>query len=160
MIKRCITYTIGQAFFLYDGRFPWLAPFQCPCSFSAIGAVHGVVNNAIFVNMPRLAKTGDFSLKRCERTGMGIFKFEMGNLRNGNLIGRNVGRFRYQQGWTQEELAATMQLLGCYMTRDIIANIESRRSSANDRQIAFLAEALNVAIGDLFPPDRPSDRSR
>src|SRR5438445_1857488 len=84
-------------------------------------------------------------------TGIGILHSEMGNLRNGNLIGRNVGRFRYQQSWTQEELAAKMQLLGCYMTRDIIANIENRRSSANDKQIAFLAEALNVEIGDLFP---------
>ena len=82
---------------------------------------------------------------------MGIFNFEMGILRNGNLIGRNVSRLRYQQSWTQEELAAKMQLLGCYMTRDIIANIENRRSSANDKQIAFPAEALNVEIGDLFP---------
>jgi hypothetical protein len=37
------------------------------------------------------------------------------------------------------------------MTRDILANIEGRRSSVNDRQIAFLAEALGVEINDLFP---------
>jgi hypothetical protein len=86
VIKRCITYTIGQAFFLYDGRFDSLASPQCPCSSSAFAAVHGVVNNAISVNRPRLAKTGEHSLNRCRRTGMGIFNSEMGNLRNGNLI--------------------------------------------------------------------------
>lgn len=103
------------------------------------------------VNRPWLAKTGKYSLNHCGRTGTGILNFEMANLGNGNLIGRNVSRLRYQQSWTQEELAAKMQLLGCYTTRDIIANIENRRSSANDKQIAFLAEALNVEIGDLFP---------
>ena len=108
MRKRCITYTIGRSFFRYDGRFFSLAFPQCPCSSSAFAVVHGVVNR------PRLAKTGEHSLNRCGRTGMGIFNFEMGNLRNGNLIGRNVSRFRYQQSWTQEELAAKMQLLGCF----------------------------------------------
>jgi len=109
---------------------------------------------------PVRAKAGEPSLHRCGGTGKGIFNFEMGNLRNGNLIGGNVGRFRYQQNWTQEELAAKMQLLGCCMTRDIIANIENRRSSANDKQIAFLAEALQVEINDLFPRNLPFNRSR
>ena len=154
MRKRCITYTIGRSFFRYDGRFFSLAFPQCPCSSSAFAVVHGVVNR------PRLAKTGEHSLNRCGRTGMGIFNFEMGNLRNGNLIGRNVSRFRYQQSWTQEELAAKMQLLGCCMTRDIITNIENRRSSANDKQIAFLAEALQVEINDLFPRNLPFKRWR
>ena len=84
----------------------------------------------------------------------------MGMRQNANFIGRNVGRFRYQQGWTQEDLAAKIQLLGGYMTRDIVANIENRRTSVNDTQIVFLAEALGVEIGDLFPRNRPWDRSR
>jgi hypothetical protein len=46
------------------------------------------------------------------------------------------------------------------MTRDIVANIENRRTSVNDTQIVFLAEALGVEIGDLFPRNRPWDRSR
>ena len=44
-----------------------------------------------------------------------------------NLIGQNVAKFRYQRNWTQEELVAKLQLLGCYMTRDILANIETQR---------------------------------
>jgi len=78
----------------------------------------------------------------------------MGNPRNANLIGQNVGRFRYQKGWTQDELAAKMQLLGCDITLAVIANIETRRSSVNDKQILFLAEALGVEISDLFPQKR------
>ena len=80
--------------------------------------------------------------------------FEMGNPKNANLIGRNVARLRYQKGWTQNTLVAKIQIRGCYMTRDILANIESRRSSVNDRQIAFLADALGVEINDLFPQKR------
>jgi transcriptional regulator with XRE-family HTH domain len=53
--------------------------------------------------------------------------------RNANLIGRNVAKFRYQAGWTQEFLAARMQLLGCYISREIIANIETRRSAVTDK---------------------------
>ena len=71
--------------------------------------------------------------------------------KNVNLIGRNVAKLRYQKGWTQDELVAKMQLLGCDITHAVIANIETRRSSVNDRQIAFLAEALGVEINDLFP---------
>ena len=76
---------------------------------------------------------------------------KMGKLRNGNVIGRNVARFRYQAGWSQEVLAAKMQLLGCYMTRAIIANIESRRSAVTDKQIVFFAEVFGVEAGEFFP---------
>jgi helix-turn-helix protein len=79
----------------------------------------------------------------------------MDTLGNANHIGQNVGRLRYQKGWTQDVLAAKMQLLGCDVTRDVIANIENRRSAVNDNQIVFLAEALGVEIGDLFPRKLP-----
>lgn len=65
-----------------------------------------------------------------------------------------MARFRYQKGWSQEMLAAKMQLLGCYITRDIIANIETRRSVVTDIQIEFFTEAFGVAVGELFPQSR------
>jgi transcriptional regulator with XRE-family HTH domain len=74
--------------------------------------------------------------------------------RNANLNGRNVARLRYLKGWTQNKLVAKIQIRGCYMTRAILANIESRRSSVNDLQIAYLADALGVEINDLFPQKR------
>ncbi|HTX21166.1 MAG TPA: helix-turn-helix transcriptional regulator [Candidatus Aquilonibacter sp.] len=71
--------------------------------------------------------------------------------RNANIIGRNVAKFRYQAGWTQEFLAAKMQVLGCYISRDIIANIETRRSAVTDKRIAFFAAAFRVPPSRFFP---------
>lgn len=72
--------------------------------------------------------------------------------RNLNLIGPTVIKFRVQRGWTQEQLVSKVNLRGCYMTRDILANIELRRSSVTDIQIRVLAEIFGVSESDLFPP--------
>jgi transcriptional regulator with XRE-family HTH domain len=69
-------------------------------------------------------------------------------LKNANVVGQNVVKFRYQAGWTQEVLAAKMQLLGCYMTREIIANIETRRSSATETDFVFFQGSWR---GDWLP---------
>jgi transcriptional regulator with XRE-family HTH domain len=71
-----------------------------------------------------------------------------------NVIGRNIAKLRYQRGWTQDTLVGKMQLLGCYMTRDILANIETLRSPVTDKQIEFFAEVFRVDVWDLFPPKR------
>jgi transcriptional regulator with XRE-family HTH domain len=71
--------------------------------------------------------------------------------RTANIIGRNIARFRFQQDWTQELLAVKMQSRGCYITRDIIANIETQRSSVTDVRIAFFAAVFGVRVNDLFP---------
>ena len=73
---------------------------------------------------------------------------------NANVIGRNVARFRYQNGWSQDKLVAKIQLLGFYITRDILANIETLRSIVTDKQIVIFAEVFGVPVGDLFPPKR------
>ncbi|HEV2455351.1 MAG TPA: helix-turn-helix transcriptional regulator [Verrucomicrobiae bacterium] len=74
--------------------------------------------------------------------------------RKANLIGQNVAKFRYQRNWTQEELVAKMQLLGCPMTRDILANIETQRRIVTDTQVDYFAEVFGVPITELFPPRR------
>jgi transcriptional regulator with XRE-family HTH domain len=79
--------------------------------------------------------------------------------RKANLIGQNVAKFRYQRNWTQEELVAKLQLLGCYMTRDILANIETQRRIVTDTQVRFFAEVFGVAEGDLFPPKRQANQT-
>ena len=71
-----------------------------------------------------------------------------------NVIGRNIARFRYQRTWTQDMLVGKLQLLGCYMTRDILANIETLRSPVTDKQIEFFAEVFKVQVWDLFPTKR------
>ena len=72
--------------------------------------------------------------------------------KNANIVGQNVVKFRHRAGWTQDVLAAKMQLLGCYMTPAIVANIETRRSSVTDKRIEMFAEVFGMAVGDLFPP--------
>ena len=70
---------------------------------------------------------------------------------NANIVGQNVVKFRHRAGWTQDVLATKMQLLRCYMTPAIVANIETRRSSVSDKRIEMFAEVFGVAVGDLFP---------
>ncbi len=69
-----------------------------------------------------------------------------------NLIGPKVGRLRYAKGWTQEVLAAKMQIMECDISRDVVANIENRRSIATDKQCFFFARVFTVGIDELFRP--------
>lgn len=71
--------------------------------------------------------------------------------RDANVIGPMVSKLRYQRGWRQDELVAKLQLLGCYMTRDILANIETRRSPVTDTQIEFFCAVFEVKVQELFP---------
>ena len=50
-----------------------------------------------------------------------------------NLVGRKIAKLRYQKGWSQDMLVAKLQVLQCNITRDILANIELRRSVATDK---------------------------
>ena len=69
-----------------------------------------------------------------------------------NLIGRKIARLRYQKGWTQDMLAAKVQVLQCNITRDILANIELRRSLVKAKHCCFIAKALGVTVQELFQP--------
>jgi transcriptional regulator with XRE-family HTH domain len=69
---------------------------------------------------------------------------------NGNFIRAKVGTLRCQKGWTQDELVVKLQLLGCPMTRDILANIETRHSPLTDKQINYFAEIFGVEAGEFF----------
>lgn len=74
-------------------------------------------------------------------------------LQNSNLIGRNVSRERWQRDWSQEDLVIKVQLLGCYMTRDILASIETLRCAATDKHVAIFAAVFGIPIEKLFPPN-------
>ena len=74
---------------------------------------------------------------------------------NSNVIGPAIVKLRDKHDWTQDDLVAQLQILGCYMTRCILANIETRRSIATDIQIEYFVEVFDVEIRDLFPPRRP-----
>jgi transcriptional regulator with XRE-family HTH domain len=67
-----------------------------------------------------------------------------------NIVGQNVAKLRHQRGWTQEELALKLRLLGCNVTSQILSHIEIRRCIVTDIQIVFFSEAFSVSIRDLF----------
>ena len=77
--------------------------------------------------------------------------------RSANVIGPAVIRLRHARGWTQEQLVARLHLRNAYVTRDIIANLETGRSSASDTLVLMLAEVFEVSPADLFPTARPGN---
>jgi transcriptional regulator with XRE-family HTH domain len=77
--------------------------------------------------------------------------------RKANVTGQNVAKFRYQRGWTQEELVAKIQLQGYYMTRDMLANIETQRRIVTDEQVGFFADVFGIPIHELYPAKRRGD---
>jgi len=70
-----------------------------------------------------------------------------------NLVGPLVRRWRNRKGWSQEFLAARLQLRGWSVSRDSIASLESQRRRVPDCEMLFLARVLGIALEDLFPGD-------
>jgi transcriptional regulator with XRE-family HTH domain len=75
-----------------------------------------------------------------------------------NNIGPQVRRRRYALGWSQSTLAAKLQIAGLDISRSGVSKIEARLRHVDDKSIMFLAEALNVPLGELFPKREPSKR--
>ena len=76
-------------------------------------------------------------------------------MKDANVIGRKVSYLRNQRGWSQNDLVAELHLIGCInMTREILANIETLRSPASDKQIEFFAQVFDVPVQELFPKQR------
>src|SRR5271154_2022030 len=72
-----------------------------------------------------------------------------------NVIGRKVAFLRNQRGWSQNVLVTELHLRGnINMTREILANIETLRSSVTCKQIEFFAELFGIKEQELFPKKR------
>jgi transcriptional regulator with XRE-family HTH domain len=74
-----------------------------------------------------------------------------------NLTGPRILFYRHQRGWTQHTLASTLQAMGIKITRCMIANIETQRSTVTDCQIAGIAKALRIPVVLFFCDDKPAD---
>jgi transcriptional regulator with XRE-family HTH domain len=72
--------------------------------------------------------------------------------RDANVIGRALAKLRYQRGWTQADLVGKLQMLDCYMTRDILASIETQRAPVTDKHLEYFSEVFGVPVGAFFPP--------
>lgn len=70
-----------------------------------------------------------------------------------NIIGPTVQRLRFQKDWTQALLTARCHRVGWDIGENIIAKIEAQYRCVSDREIVFLAKALGVKFGDVFPRD-------
>jgi transcriptional regulator with XRE-family HTH domain len=75
-----------------------------------------------------------------------------------NIIGIQVRKLRYQQGMTQEALAARCGVLGWDLSRATLSKIEARLRCVTDVELEVLAKALRVEMTALYP-DRRSRRS-
>jgi transcriptional regulator with XRE-family HTH domain len=71
-----------------------------------------------------------------------------------NLVGRKVAKLRFQHQWTQDTFVAKLQIRfpDLNITRDILANIETKRSVSTDKQLFAFAFVLGVEVGELFRP--------
>ena len=69
-----------------------------------------------------------------------------------NVVGPQVRRLRSGKGWSQNDLAIKLQILGmAYATRAKISKIESRLVWIADEDLIFLSRALGVSTEDLYP---------
>ena len=72
-------------------------------------------------------------------------------MRHRNLIGPQVRRLRNRRGWSQEKLAAKLQIAGWDISRSALAKIETRIQWIRDYQLAYLLNVLRADYADLFP---------
>ncbi|MCX6960635.1 MAG: helix-turn-helix domain-containing protein [Chthoniobacterales bacterium] len=69
-----------------------------------------------------------------------------------NIIGPKIRRLRHIKGWSQNDLATKLQILGMMdATRGKVSKIEARIIWVSDIDIYFLSCALAVAIEELYP---------
>ena len=66
------------------------------------------------------------------------------------MVGNNLRALRIQHGFTQDALAAQMQLRGCDITRSAIAKIEVGQRHLYPDEIILIHEILGVTYEALF----------
>jgi len=67
-----------------------------------------------------------------------------------NTVGPKVREIREKQNLTQEALVAKCNLLEWDISRGTLAKIEAQVRRVTDEEVALLAKALKVEVGELF----------
>lgn len=67
-----------------------------------------------------------------------------------NLTGQQIQAFRRNRKWSQSKLAGVIRTMGAPMTREIIANLETRRTRVKDYDLVLVAKALQIPMDSLF----------
>ena len=65
-------------------------------------------------------------------------------------VGRNIRAICVRNGWTQEQLAAKLQVRGCDMTRSALAKIEVGQRHVYADEIFLLREILRCSYEEVF----------
>jgi transcriptional regulator with XRE-family HTH domain len=66
-------------------------------------------------------------------------------------VGQQIKKIREQKGWTQEELAAKLQVFGCDITRSALAKIESGQRHIYVLELKAFHTIFCVHYEDLLP---------
>lgn len=67
-----------------------------------------------------------------------------------NLCGERVLDARVKAGWSQEKLAAKLQLAGLQMGQMAVSRIETGKRVVPDFELPIIAEVLSVTTGWLL----------
>lgn len=65
-------------------------------------------------------------------------------------VGKNLRTLRMEKHFTQDALAAQMQLRGCDITRSAIAKIEAGQRHLYPDEIILIREILGIRYEDVF----------
>ena len=67
-----------------------------------------------------------------------------------NLCGERVREARTRAGWSQEQLAAKLQLSGLQIGQMAVSRIETGKRVVPDSELPIIAEVLSVTTGWLL----------
>ncbi|HIX04787.1 MAG TPA: helix-turn-helix domain-containing protein [Candidatus Fournierella pullicola] len=66
-------------------------------------------------------------------------------------LGQNIWALRMKKGFSQEQLAAQLQVRGCDVTRSALAKIEVGQRHIYPDELRALRDILGVAFEELLP---------
>ena len=66
-------------------------------------------------------------------------------------LGENIRALRMKKGFSQQQLAARLQVRGCDVTRSALAKMEAGQRHIYPDELRALRDILGVAFEELFP---------
>ena len=69
---------------------------------------------------------------------------------NRNVIAKNLFYFRQKREFTQDQLAAKLQIMNVNIDQQMISKIELNKRSVTDYELACLCRALRVSLTDML----------
>ena len=67
-----------------------------------------------------------------------------------NMVGKNIERLRREQGITQKDFIAKLQIMGCDVNPTSYSKLEGQIRGVSDKELYFIAKILKVSIETLF----------